>query len=153
MEPKNNNGFVILALIGAGLYWAHSTGKLNAPSPAPGAPSVAVSADLQSMLGGCKAAASSQPDAVKRARFGRGWSDLAWVLSRETGQLTSGQLRLMIQRFEIAFLARTDLQGAFPGWSAAANDAALKYLGAQDAPIDRQRATDFLNGLSWACGG
>ncbi len=93
------------------------------------------------------AAASS----TQRRELARAWSDLAWVIERDQTLRTTAQLRMTLTQFEALLFARTSLAGAFPGFSAAANQLLLTRLGAEDKPIDRSAAVAALHELANAC--
>lgn len=90
-------------------------------------------------------------DRSKTRVVAQGWRDFAWVLERDQSLQTTGELRTAIKRFEVLLFAKTNLAGAFPGFSAAANEGLKKTLGGEDGPLDRAAAVTAIRSLAQAC--
>lgn len=90
-------------------------------------------------------------DRTKTRLVAQGWRDFAWVVERDQSLKTTGELRTAIQRFEELLFAKTNLAGAFPGFSAAASDGFKQTLGDEDRPLDRPAAIAVLRSLAQAC--
>lgn len=111
----------------------------NIPQPAANDPFTAVRTIMQAA------------DRTKTRVVAQGWRDFAWVVERDQSLKTTGDLRSAIQRFEELLFAKTNLAGAFPGFSAAANEGLTKSLGDEDRPLDRSAAVAALRSLADAC--
>lgn len=87
----------------------------------------------------------------ERTLIAAGWRDFASVLERDRKLKTTGELRTACQGFEELLWAKTNLAGAFPGFSQAANDGLKQALGAEDRPLDRTAAVAAIRALAAAC--
>lgn len=117
------------------------------PIPAP-------SAELQAAVKPVREVMSKATDKVQRARWQSIWSDFSLAVVAETTILKStGDYKAKLVAFASATATKAKLTGAFPGFSAALEQAFVATFGADDAAIDVAKAKDFSQAVAWACGG
>lgn len=116
--------------------------------PAPNPPGVP-SAELQAIVGPIKSIMAGA-DATKASTWKGAWSDFLIVLP-STPLKTTGELKTAITSFTNAAATKANLQGAFPGFSAALEKAFVARFGAEDATLDPAKASEFIAAVVWAC--
>jgi hypothetical protein len=139
-----------LLFIGNVYYQEHYK---NHEPVSPVAPATYVSPQLQSMFTPIKMIVDrAGPDA--KAQFAQAWSDYLTVLRSNSAKFdTIGKLRNAHDAFgNTPAFAQLGLAGAFPGFTAACNDAFKMQFGEDDAKLDFRKAEEFYTGLVWACG-
>jgi hypothetical protein len=117
------------------------------PVPGPDAPS----AELQTLLAPVRTVMVASPDAAKRKVYAGMWLDFAAAFDANSTAMTTGQFKAAVQAFINAAATRANLQGAFPGFTAALDKSFTGRFGNQDGALDKAKALEFVKGLAWAC--
>jgi hypothetical protein len=121
------------------------------PGPGPGpTPTIPTpSAELQSIVAPIRAV-MVKGDPAKAAVWASAWSDY-WITLQVTPHKTLGDLKGSMKAFTDAAAIKAGLQGAFPGFGAAVEQAFVTRFGADDGALDAAKATEFIAALIWAC--
>jgi hypothetical protein len=145
-----NNGFLIVLVIAAALvFGGYGAGVTPSPSPTPAV--VQPSADTQAAFADLRATMSRYPEA---ARFGAEWRDLHAVIgSTGTKITTNQQLRDLVDKFSRLLVTQRYAGSPFIGFTDGANKALTKLFGDESVAIDPNKASDYILGIAWACGG
>ena len=106
--------------------------------------------ELQSAVIGIQSVMAAA-DKSKAAIFANAWSDFAIALKAGTPLKTNSEYRNAITQFLNAAIAKANLTGAFPGFSAQLEAALTKIFTNVDGKLDNAKAIDFANAIVWAC--
>ncbi len=119
-------------------------------TPVTPAPVVPVpSAQLQAAVAPIKALMATV-DKAKATTFATAWSDLAGELGG-TELSTLSDFKQLVTQYTNAVGRRAGLVGAFPGFSAALEQAFIASFSDQDGNVNAMKAVDFVNAVAWAC--
>lgn len=120
------------------------------PAPVPVGPVVPTpSAALQAAVLPIKTVMAAA-DKTKATTFAQAWADLAGEMgTMEVATLS--EFKQTVTSYTNAVGRRAGLVGAFPGFSAALEQAFIASFSAQDGNIDAMKAVDFVNAVAWAC--
>jgi hypothetical protein len=118
------------------------------PTPAPSvpAPSVALQAAVAEVR-----AVMLKADAAKAAKFQAAWVDFGTALKVTPPFASISEFKASMTAFINAVAIQGDLAGAFPGYSAAAEQAFVAVLGSEDGALDMTQAQAYVQALAWAC--
>ena len=135
------NHLAAAVLIGIGLYTQFRPGispQLEEVYPVP-------SQELQVVVASLKQYAD-KPHAADVARF---YADFAWVLERDAGVKTTGQLRNVYQHSIRLFAEKTPIAGSLPGLNKDVDAILEKVLGKEDKPLDRIKTVESFRAIAW----